>query len=129
MAMDGFAIGGYDGPTPQGGVWNALPMPFEIESVRPDVWGIDLSDGKIAIGEAKSANDILCSHTNEQLRVFGHLQERDGRRRATLYIAVPHSAAGLLDRALVRAGVAAGQHLVRIHVPDCLLPKTEYEYA
>jgi len=128
MAADGFTIGGYDGPTPQGGVWNTLPVPFEIRSVRPDVWGVDLRDGQFAIGEAKTANDILCAHTYEQLRVFGHLQERDGRH-AKLYIAVPHMAGALLDRALARAEVVAGKHLVRVLVPDCFLPKAECEYA
>lgn len=129
MSADGFVIGGYEGPTPQGGVWNALPITFEIRAVRPDVWGVNPESGQLAVGEAKTLDDVLSSHTREQLRVFMNLRERASRRRCKLYLAVPHSAAGALDRALIRAGCTEVEHVVRIHIPDCLLPEALSEHA
>lgn len=129
MTADGFVVGGYEGPTPQGGVWNALPVPFEIGHVRPDVWGIAPKSGKLALGEAKSAGDLLSAHTVKQLRVFGRLLQRDSQQLCKLYVGVPRSAAYALDCALARAGLSTEEHVVRMYVPDCLIGEPTAEYA
>jgi hypothetical protein len=129
MTADGFILGGYEGPTPQGGIWNVLPVPFEIASVRPDAWGIVASTGEIAVGEAKTADDLASAHTQRQLRVFGRLLQLERSAICRLYLAVPRSAAYLLDRALVKAEIIGEKNIIRMHVPDCLVLESSSEYA
>ena len=118
MTADGFIVGGYDGPTPQGGVWNTLPPPFQIEGVRPDAWGISPTTGQVAVGEAKTPEDINTSHTLTQLRVFAQLLQRDSGVLSRLYVAVPRSSVLQLDRVLASVGLMHARHLVRLHIPD-----------
>jgi hypothetical protein len=121
MARDGFLLGGYEGPTPQGGIWNALPPPFEIAGVRPDAWGIMPSTGRLAVGEAKTNEDLPSAHTQKQLRVFGRLLQRPQPALCRLYLAVPRSATCTLNRVLSRAGLLTREHVVCLYIPDCLL--------
>lgn len=123
MAADGVLVIGFHGPVPRGGLWNGAPVPTALSGVRPDAWGI-LPSGELAIGEAKSADDIATPHTQLQLRVFGHLENSSGRK-FRLYLAVPRSAATALDRALAEAGLASADHVVRMHIPDCLIPEDD----
>lgn len=129
MTADGFVLGGYEGPTPQGGIWNALPLPFEIAGVRPDAWGIAPSTGEIAVGEAKTAGDLASGHTQRQLRIFGKLLRRNENKVCRLYLAVPRSAVYALDSALVKAKLIGQENVFRMHIPDCLVPETCDEYA
>lgn len=123
LLADGYFIGGAEGATPQGGLLNHLPLPFEIAGVRPDLWAMAKS-GLIAFGEAKTAGDIVNAHTRKQLAVFGQLRLRSGKRLCPLYIAVPRSAASTLDRVLGDLGLAGRRHIARLHVPDCLIKET-----
>jgi len=118
MSHDGFIISGYDGPTPQGGVWNALASPRLLEETRPDVSGVHRVSGEVAYGEAKTAPDLSSSHTDRQFRVLATAVRNGGAR---LYIAVPRSACTELDRALNRAGLLGHPRVLRLHVPDILL--------
>lgn len=129
MASDGFVVAGYEGPTPQGGHWNELPIPFEIAGVRPDTWGFTPDTGEIAIGEAKTAGDLVNAHTQKQLRTFGKLMQRRHGRLCRLYIAAPRSAAQALDRALANSSLIGGKHVVRLLIPDCMAPEITYEHA
>ena len=72
--------------------WNRLPIPFEIAAVRPDVFGICTQSGRIAVGEAKTAEDVFTRHTVQQLRVLGHLRDHRTGELCAFYIAVPRSA-------------------------------------
>ena len=92
MAADGYTIAGYDGPTAQGGLWNRLPIPFEIASVSPDVFGICKQSARIVVGEAKTAEDVFTQHTVQQLRILGHL--RDPRKQRALHALHRRSAVG-----------------------------------
>lgn len=121
MTADGFLVAGCDGSVPQGGLWNGLPRPPELGGVRPDAYGIAPATGKFAFGEAKTCRDIDTPHTRKQLRVFGRLMHREGRMACRLYIAVPRSAAGVLDRVLCQVGLQGARHVVRLHIPDCLV--------
>jgi hypothetical protein len=127
MVSDGYEIAGYDGPTPQGGPWNRLPVPFEIAAVRPDVFGISAQGACIAVGEAKTVEDVFTQHTLRQLRVLGHLRDRRSKEPCALYVAVPRSATGALDRALLSTGLINARHVLRLHIPDCLLAEESHE--
>jgi hypothetical protein len=121
MTADDFTIGGYDGPTAQGGLWNRLPIPFEIAAVRPDVFGICKHSTRIAVGEAKTADDVCTRHTIQQFKVLGHLRDRQTGELCKLYIGIPRSAAYALDRVLASVGLINKHHVTRLHIPDCLL--------
>src|SRR5688500_17729736 len=121
MTVDGYGVCACDGRLPRGGVWNVAPIPFDIHGVRPDLWGIHLNSGQIALGEAKSASDIANSHTRKQLHTFSNLRERQGARGCVLYIAVPASAEKALTLTLQPIGAGLDGRIVRMHVPDCLL--------
>jgi hypothetical protein len=129
MTADGFVVAGCDGRIPQGGLWNTLPVPPQLVGVRPDAWGVAPGTGDIAFGEAKTWTDIDTVHTRKQLRVLGRLIGRDDRRRCRLYLAIPRSAAGDLDRVLGDVGLLGARHLVRLHIPDCFLMETRDECA
>lgn len=127
MHADAYIIAGYDGPTPQGGHWNRLPIPFEIAAVRPDVFGICTQSGRIAVGEAKTAEDVFTGHTVQQLRVLGCLRDHRTGELCAFYIAVPRSATRALDRVLIRTDLINARHIVRLHIPDCLLAEESRE--
>ena len=124
MTADGFLVAGCDGPLPRGGFWNALPLAPQLEDVRPDAWGVAPTTGEFAVGEAKTCDDIATSHTRHQLSVFGRLVQRDSKKACRLYVAVPRSAAHVLDGALRRAGLLGARHIVRLHIPDCFVEDT-----
>ena len=129
MTADGFLVAGCDGSVPQGGLWNQLPLPPELVGVRPDACGIEPTTGEFAFGEAKTYQDIDTWHTRKQLCVFGRLKLRDGRTMCRLYIAVPRSAAPLLDRVLLEIGLLGARHVVRLHIPDCFVMENRDERA
>jgi hypothetical protein len=120
MTFDGYLVGGYDGVSPHGGLWNRLPRPFEIARVRPDVWAIS-AGGQLALGEAKTAADVDTRHTRAQLLVLNGVRRRQTGQRCRIYFAAPRSAAARVDRVLIDVGLLRARHLVRIDVPDCLL--------
>lgn len=126
MSLDGFVISGYDGPTPQGGLWNMLASPSVLEEVRPDVSGVHRITREVAYGEAKTAPDLPSSHTNGQFRILANAVRNGGVR---LYIAVPRSACMDLDRTLNRAGLLGHPRVVRLHVPDILLVESLRDVA
>jgi hypothetical protein len=127
MTADGFLVAGCDGSMPQGGLWDALPPPPELDGVRPDACGVARANGQFAFGEAKTYQDIDTAHTRKQLRVFGSLVDRSGNTACRLYIAVPRSAAGVLDRVLGQVGLLGARHVVRLHIPDCLVTDNRNE--
>jgi len=128
MTADAYILAGFDGPTPQGGVWNALPRPFELAHVRPDAWGVHVETCCIAAGEAKTAADLRTEHTRRQLCVLGRLRRRIGGDACRLYIAVPRSAATALDCALKAVGLLGARHVVRLHIPDCLVKEVPHGF-
>src|ERR1700730_5294044 len=105
MTRDGFLVAACEGSIPQGGLLNKLPPPFELAGVRPDACGIAPTTGEFAFGEAKTYQDIDTVHTRKQLGVFGRLKHRNGRTMCRLYVAVPRSAAHVLDRVLGEVGL------------------------
>lgn len=121
MTADGFVLTGCEGSMIQGGEWNALPPPPNLLGVRPDACGIGLRSGQVALGEAKTWEDIDTPHTLEQLRILGYMLQEDGKTRCRLYVAVPRSAARDLDRVLAKAGLLGSRNIVRLHIPDCLI--------
>lgn len=128
MTADGFIVATCDGPLPQGGAWNALPKSIDTFGVRPDACGIVPDTGAFAFAEAKTHADIMNEHTRTQLRIMGRVVSSAGRD-CRLYVAVPRSAAPVLDRVIHDAGLHGTPQLIRIHVPDCLLQDHHDEYA
>lgn len=129
LTHDGYVVRRYEGPTPHGGLWNHLELPFGFQGHRPDAWAIHMRSGQIAIGEAKSAGDILSRRTLAQLELFGCAQQRSGGGRCPLYVAVPRSAARFLDDALARTGLIGRPHVHPLYIPDCLLRDPLYDCA
>ncbi len=129
MTADGFLVLGCDGSSPRDGLWGSLPWPFEVRNRRPDLCGVVPESGEIAIGEAKTSDDIDTPHTRSQLRVFGRMQNRSKEIPCRLYIAVPRSAACSLDRVLADVGLLGARHVSRIHIPDCFIREERYECA
>lgn len=129
MTSDGYKVRAYDGPTPQGGVWNSLPVPSTIGNIRPDVWGVIPNTHALALGEAKTASDLCSAHTRQQLNVLRNLLEKQQDWTVKVYVAVPRSAVQDLDRALIATGLIANRQVVRLHIPDCLLSEESREFA
>jgi hypothetical protein len=121
MERDGFRLTGYDGPTPQGGDRNALPLPPCVGGFRPDAFGVAEAPQRLAIGEAKTREDVDTLHTRHQLRAFHSVRCRATGACARLYVAAPQSAAGALDLVLTDAGLFGSPDVVRVLIPDCLL--------
>jgi hypothetical protein len=126
MTVDGYLAIGCDGAMPQGGAWNALPLPPELRQLRPDACGIVPATGNIAFGEAKTWGDIDTGHTRRQLRVFSRLMTRSDMALCRLYLAVPRSTVVVLDRVLADIGLLGMRHVVRLHVPDCFVTESGY---
>jgi hypothetical protein len=122
MATDGFRLAGYEGESDQGGVWNELANPPILAGVRPDAWGFD--GERVAFAEAKTARDIDTTHTRVQLLVFARTRMKGTEAACQLYLAIPRSAAPLLDCVLADLGLVGLRNLVRLHVPDILLNRT-----
>jgi len=119
MVHDGFRIAGYDGRSAQGGAWNDLGSPPIIRGVRPDAWAFD--GVRIAFAEAKTSADVDTEHTRLQLELLVGLRDPATGARCRLYLAIPRSAASLLDRVIRAASVVGRPEVVRLHVPDILL--------
>ena len=124
MTWDGYRIANFDGEGVPRDDWNKLPLPPIVNGVRPDVWGHDANSAQMAIGEAKTAEDVDTAHTDAQLRVFKQMRAPSGLR-CRLYIAVPQSSMHDLDRVLARVGLIGLREIVRIHVPDIFVPQKE----
>ena len=121
MARDGFRIIGLDGVCEQAGLWNYTPAPPSLFDTRPDVVGININ-GIYALGEAKTAEDIDCFHTRQQLSVFAELTTHNCR----LYVAIPRSAVAALDRVLADLHLVGNKLVVRLHIPDILVMEEEF---
>jgi hypothetical protein len=121
MIADGYAIGGYDGVSPQGGPLNQLPPPFVVGGRRPDVWGEDRLRQHIAFGEAKTSAGLRATYARRQLSAFCSARDRRTGRLCAIYLGVPRSAAGLLDALLADLRMGSAPHVRRICIPDCLL--------
>jgi hypothetical protein len=128
MTADGFVVAACDGTLPQGGAWNDLPGSAAACGVRPDAWAVAPGSGAIAFAEAKTHGDIANGHTRTQLRTIGRFVLACGSD-SRLYVAVPRSAALILDRVIHDAGLDGKRQLVRLHVPDCLLEDDRDECA
>jgi hypothetical protein len=124
MSADGFLLGGFEAPVPQGGIWNTLPLPFQLEGVRPDGRGVDLDKFLFAFAEAKSLGDIDTKHTRDQLKRFGFVAMRNRSQRCPLYVAVPRSGECRLDRVLKDVDLLGAEHVRRIELPDILLQES-----
>lgn len=128
MTADGFFVACCDGPLPQGGTWNTLPRSTTALGVRPDACAIASETGAFAFAEAKTHRDIVNPHTRTQLRTLGQLVTLGGPD-CRLYIAVPRSAAPMLDQVVHDTGLCGARQLIRLHVPDCLLEDYHHECA
>jgi hypothetical protein len=121
MTRDGLVLTGFDGPAPYAGGWNNLPPPFSIAGVRCDASAVVPKTDEVAVGEAKTADDLATEHSRRQFRVFGGLVDTRSGAFCRLYIAVPRSAVYELDRALIATGLIGRRHVIRLHVPDVML--------
>jgi hypothetical protein len=119
MAQDGFTVTNVDGPVPQGGALGPVRASPNIGEARPDVVGVT-REGRVALGEAKTGDDVFNEHTVGQLLAFASVTSRPGGP-ARLYVGVPQSAVRDLDRALRVAGLLASPAVIRLHIPDCML--------
>ena len=126
MTRDGLVLAGFDGPAPYGGAWNRLPPPFSIAGVRCDASAVDPKTDEIAVGEAKTAEDLSTEHSHRQLRIFGGLKDKRTGSFCRLYIVAPRSAVYELDHALIATGLISARHVIRLHIPDVLLEESAH---
>jgi hypothetical protein len=123
MLQDGYVVVGLEGRIPRGEGMKRLPAPPVVAGVRPDVWGYDPETGDVAVGEAKSLDDVDTAHTLAQLKVYALTRSRPTRAPCRIYLAVPQSATARLDRVLGRAGLGGAREVVRLRIPDCFLER------
>jgi hypothetical protein len=123
MVQDGYIVVGLDGQVPRGEGMRRLPQPPVVAGVRPDVWGYDPHTGEVALGEAKSLDDVDNAHTRAQLRAFAATLSRVTGTPCRMYLAVPRSASRRLERVLGCAGLLKTKRIVQLPIPDCMLER------
>jgi hypothetical protein len=96
---------------------SGLVRPFSLGRHRPDAIGV-AEDGKLCIGEAKTADDIGSSRTREQLEDYLGVLDVD---YPEVILGYPSSAATVVQRLLEALGAIDCPQLELISVPDELL--------
>jgi hypothetical protein len=119
MQADGFTPVAYDGCLPQFDCLRMLLTSPNLYGLRPDAFGYSYPDDAFALAEAKTVEDLQSVHTKLQLRHYKALIARSGRTR--IYLAVPRSAALILDYVLKEAGLLVMPSIKRLHIPDCFI--------
>lgn len=120
LEHEGFApvaVDGYDSPK---NILSGLPKPVLISGIRPDMLAVHSRSGVIAIGDAKSANDLLNAHTVKQLRVMLGIRDAAGRL-AQVYLAFPRSALATAAKVVLRVGLKQALRVNLLPVPDSML--------
>jgi hypothetical protein len=84
-----------------------------IEGRVPDMMGRN-SQGLIAVGQAKTCNDLDNEKTNGQFEVFSNLDVADGNlkgQRCPFYIGIPKSCINELRQNLAKLGIASKNNI------------------
>jgi len=100
-----------------------LPRPapsIAIGPIRPDVIGIVKRKRLLAVGEAKSANDLANDHTLVQLAAMLCMRDAHGRL-ARVYLAFPSSSLATAARMLLSLGLENALRVTLVPIPDVLL--------
>lgn len=127
MQADGYTPFAYDGGLPQFDCLRRLLNSQSLSGLRPDALGYSYSGNTFALAEAKTAADLLSTHTNIQFRHYRALLAV--ATGAHLYLAIPRSAAMTLDRVLRDAGLHMTSSVMRLHIPDCFVSAEEVLYV
>jgi len=88
----------------------------EIDKHIPDVEGQN-SDELIAIGEAKTCDDLDNERTTEQFKAFSHRQMSGGKSKGKVvpfYIAVPKGCEKKLEETLVNLNLSTKENIHRV---------------
>ena len=126
MTADGFNITHWDGQqcNAAGGGRLPLPPPLPIGKHRPDIVAINNSKDRLAIGEAKTPDDILQPRSKRQLRDFGTSTLKGNISQ--LYIAVPQSCLKVLYKVMIESRLIGQKNIYVLAVPDVLLKQERY---
>lgn len=116
MRQRGFSLVAVDGST-EGLCGPSMDRPETFGRHRPDAVGVSF-DGRLCIGEAKTADDVASRRTREQLEDY--LASSDVDYSAVL-LGYPRSADSIVRSMLKAIGAADCPQLELIPIPDELL--------
>ena len=95
----------------------SLKAPPTIKRHRPDVIGINVTNRRICIGEAKTTSDLNSTRTKEQLLDYATLLTKS-RRNCELIIGIPKSAEKKLRKLLEELNLANMSNVSYVWMPD-----------
>lgn len=120
LEREGFAPIAVDSCDSPKNILATLPKPILIAGIRPDILAVHGRSGALAIGDAKSANDLLNDHTVKQLRAMLSVRDAAGRL-AQVYLAFPSSALATAAKVVLRVGLKQALRIHLLPVPDPML--------
>ena len=120
MERDGYAIVGADAYNSASLLPRLVSHSLVLGHFRPDAIALHRDSSRMAIGEAKTAHDILNTHTWKQLGAMSCLNDQRGRR-ATVYFAFPRSCLEAAAKMVLRLGIRPALRIKLISIPDTLL--------
>jgi hypothetical protein len=102
----------------------SLELPPAIYRHRPDAIGVNLKNGKICIGEAKTRADMDSKRTKEQISDFAKLII-DFKDQYELVIGIQKASEHKLTNLLGRLGLENNENISYVWIPEELLPNEE----
>lgn len=97
-----------------------LRIPPTVVRHRPDIIGINLANGKLCIGEAKTAADLATIRTQEQFLDFSKVITKEGDS-VELIIGIPQSGEADLIALLKKLNLSSKPNVSYVWIPDNLL--------
>lgn len=120
LEREGYTLVAVDGYNSTKAILAGIPAPLLVEGIRPDMLAVHGHSGKLAVGDAKSANDLLNEHTIKQLRAMLKIRDKAGRM-ARVYLAFPRSALSTAAKVVLRVGLKQALRVHLLPVPDLML--------
>jgi len=117
MKEDGFIVKCVDGKYNEA-FSTYVQVPPKLLKHRPDAFGVN-QDGIVAIGEAKTENDIQSLRTSEQLSDYSNIELNGNNCR--IYVGIPKSANKLLTNLIIKLGLINNTNLIILNIPDDII--------
>jgi hypothetical protein len=126
MTADGYSITHWDGRqcNAAGGGGLPWPLPIPIGKHRPDIIAIKKDDHRLAIGEAKTPDDISNPRSKRQLLDFSSASINGNPSQ--VYIAIPQSCRGALIKLMIDCKLIGQPNIYVLAVPEVLLKEERY---
>lgn len=117
MRQKGYEIVSFDGNEALIGDIH-LKVPPAIRRHRPDAIGVNLQNGRICIGEAKTTTDLHSSRTKEQFTDYSSLLVNNTEQLCELVIGIPRSSELKLIQLLKTLGIDKNPNVSYVWMPD-----------